>query len=895
MSIASRKILLNTIKSNPSRFKSLPELDLELGLESPKVGEVRTSRSRDILKETIQANPDKFKGISDFSFERKTIVPEVTEEKAPKGFLSTIKNIFGDIKRGLKRTPEAVGVDALNIVSSTADFALDMVANFVEREIREPLSRKPLAGKEQFGEFVFDEKAANERADKWISFYEKTLGKGTEKAKEFTQELRKKESLKPTDRWASATLREKFSAEHIAETVFQVGPGAVASMGAFAISMPVGFVVSAGSVADDVKTAALEAGVNKNAADNLGLGAGLLIAVVDKVVPDELFGPREKGAFMKGFARRLIKLGLIGGKEAGTEVLQENIQIAVESTFRDDIGFDEVATRNAMAGLGGLLGGAGAQMTVNFVNQIRTGDIGNVQNKQEVANNIARSEGVDIEARDAAITKERQDTLIAIAKDDDAHKLVTAEDFASIRFGTSPDTQIGVIEADRIVPRDPVDVESARFKALEKDILENGFKEPVVLTVLEDGTIETFDGSHRTVVGQRNQLGVPVLVTSGTIEGLGTVEDLYETVKEAPSIKDAEVGRDSIIEVELEKLKKGSIHKRDLQDTNVMMPDGSLRRTQLSHELLFKEFDLEDSGIVRVSTSSKDAGAKEINFEFLMEPTRKQLDRINTIDSKTDWIVNVDGEGIGGEFFTNSKSLKGSPIVELTGRKVTKTGLEGLEKPKPVSKKELEKKKSVPKKKVKVEAKKPKVIKVPATQLPVGEGKEKISRLEARVKGKLDLLKSGDVQKAKEVFGLTTYNQLNRAAQREMVSAWVAENTDDAMRVLQGEIDPPKGFLKSAIYVTLKELGVGDTELAVKLSTLMATRAGQEINFLQELDADNPVTMMEGIVKTKIEAFEKRTGKKADKKVKEEIKKIDKELKVPDKAQWEVFLESIKC
>lgn len=182
-------------------------------------------------------------------------------------------------------------------------------------------------------------------------------------------------------------------------------------------------------------------------------------------------------------------------------------------------------------------------------------------------------------------------------------------------------------------------------------------------------------------------------------------------------------------------------------------------------------------------------------------------------------------------------------------------------------------------------------VKVPATQMPVGEGKEKISRLEARMRGILDTATLAD----KEALGLATYNEMNQDANIAAAAKFVLENPDDALKVITGEIAPPQGVLVNSVLIAMKEAGRTDTALALRIATYANTRAGQEIGILAKLDPNNPVTMMEEIVRTRLESFEKRTGKKVAEKVKQEVANIEKKVKAPTASQWDTFLASIRC
>ena len=180
------------------------------------------------------------------------------------------------------------------------------------------------------------------------------------------------------------------------------------------------------------------------------------------------------------------------------------------------------------------------------------------------------------------------------------------------------------------------------------------------------------------------------------------------------------------------------------------------------------------------------------------------------------------------------------------------------------------------------------LIRVPETMLPVGEGVERVSRLEARMKGVLGNMS----REERELLGLSTYNQMNRDSQIAKVSEYVSNNPEEALKVLKGEIDPPSGMLINAIYVALKELGAVDTEIALKVASAFSTRSGQEINILSMIDKDSPVSMMEDVVRARIEGY-KRKGKDATQSIKRESDKI--KIRKPRSADWDSFLASIRC
>ncbi len=184
-----------------------------------------------------------------------------------------------------------------------------------------------------------------------------------------------------------------------------------------------------------------------------------------------------------------------------------------------------------------------------------------------------------------------------------------------------------------------------------------------------------------------------------------------------------------------------------------------------------------------------------------------------------------------------------------------------------------------------------KIIEVPKEQLPVGEGKVKASKLEARLKGVI----GSATQEQIDELGLSTYQTMNKADQIAKASEYVVNNQEEALQVLQGIKNPPKGIIPESIYVAIIELAKGDITLATKLSTLQATALGQRIGILSEIDKDNPVRLLNEVYKVREEEFKKRTGKTIKEATKNEVERIKKEIKIPDKYDWGAFLDSVEC
>lgn len=184
-------------------------------------------------------------------------------------------------------------------------------------------------------------------------------------------------------------------------------------------------------------------------------------------------------------------------------------------------------------------------------------------------------------------------------------------------------------------------------------------------------------------------------------------------------------------------------------------------------------------------------------------------------------------------------------------------------------------------------------VNVPRSQLPVAvtEGKEKVSKLEARMKG---VVGEATPEQIKEL-GLSTFKQMNQNDQIAKAADYVTKNPEDALRVLKGEIEPPKGLIPESIYIALTETAKGDLELATKLSSLQATSIGQRMGILRKLNKNSPVKIMGDIYKIREENIIKRTKKSVKENIDIETKEIKKKVKIPNKNDWNSFIDSIQC
>ena len=240
----------------------------------------------------------------------------------------------------------------------------------------------------------------------------------------------------------------------------------------------------------------------------------------------------------------------------------------------------------------------------------------------------------------------------------------------------------------------------------------------------------------------------------------------------------------------------------------------------------------------------------------------------------------------------NNQAAKGGTINSKKWREANKLADEywKIRDTKPVSLQEGGKKGILTQARQKVIEGKKEVVKVPKSQLPVGKGILKVSRLEARMKGSLDV----NPKEARQM-GLSVYKEATGGKERiKKLADYAVNNTDDAMAVLRGEKEPPAGFLRNDVYVALDNAAVGDQELATKLASYSSTRFGQEIETLKNLNPRSPVKYMTELMQRKIDII---GGKeKIAKAVRNQVYKSQKEIsKTLANTNWDAFVNSIRC
>lgn len=393
-------------------------------------------------------------------------------------------------------------VSFADLVTESLDFVTDYTANnLINKDLPQP-------------KFIAD---AN---DHWLKYYGEQEVAGnipTQKLKKFVDNLQNSNFIKSSPDWEKSSTKEKLTTK-LGETILNLSPSVLSSAAAFIINPVFGFAVSAASTANDIKDLGVEYGLPRDKAEKLGLSAGLLIGAIDKIVPDEVLTGDVKKKFVGGFTKRLVKISLTAGKEAGTEMVQEDIQLLAEKTFREDLGWDEVKTRNAMAGLGGLFGGVGFGLVGNF-------------SDTTVRKEILGREDVDA---GADITKEKPKTEPVEApvkkKVNYISSKVYAESLDNAKSGGSVDI-VNITVPERLDGEvDPNQIN------IVKSQIENGDKlNPIVIN--QEGVL--LDGFHRLTA--LKELGIEkanVVVQQTKSEA--KIEPVEETVTEKRQQKKTE-------------------------------------------------------------------------------------------------------------------------------------------------------------------------------------------------------------------------------------------------------------------------------------------------------------------------------------------------------------------
>jgi|TARA_R100001530_G_scaffold1410_1_gene2539 hypothetical protein len=156
------------------------------------------------------------------------------------------------------------------------------------------------------------------------------------------------------------------------------------------------------------------------------------------------------------------------------------------------------------------------------------------------------------------------------------------------------------------------------------------------------------------------------------------------------------------------------------------------------------------------------------------------------------------------------------------------------------------------------------VVTVPRSQLPIKDAKAKkgVSRLEARIKGivNLDNVEKAKIEAEEKGLDITIFDKISKPDQIRKASEYVHGASDqDIIDIIKGDKEPPRGILGNSVLIAAIEKAKLDknTGLAAKIGSLKATRLGQEIGILSEIDKLDAVSAIETIVRARAERVKK--------------------------------------
>lgn len=361
-------------KQTKDPFALKKQADQIFSLPTTQLQSVAPIQTKKTVPTKIFSKPSQEITQSIQNVQRTPEVKKVAPAKIESPFASSAqKLISGEGLEKVKQQGSRVATNLLSSTVKTAQFGFDyFVKNIVPK----------------VSEFIVPDEITTEltgmnksqRENKWKQISSEGLASNYNpvgQARKGVDALMKMDYMQADKEWENAPVIEKLTTR-AGQTMFEMGPSVVSSFIAYGLNPAFGFTTTVGSTAQDISDTAKEYGYEGKQADDIALGASLIIGLFDKIVPARIFKKGTKDAFIKSFGKRLANRSLeilkTGAKEAGTEMTQENLQLIAESVFRNDIGYDEIMTRNALSGFMGAIGGGG----VSAINSINRETIKNV-------------------------------------------------------------------------------------------------------------------------------------------------------------------------------------------------------------------------------------------------------------------------------------------------------------------------------------------------------------------------------------------------------------------------------------------------------------------------------------------------------------------------------------
>lgn len=422
-----------------------------------------------------------------------------------------------------------------------------------------------------------------------------------------------------------------------------------------------------------------------------------------------------------------------------------------------------------------------------------------------------------------------------------------------------------LLEAKNALNQDTTGIKSGAVERAKQEI-QSGTIRPINVRTLEDGTLFIEDGRHRLEayrqLGARN---VPIEDVTKFYEPEKTdVED--NLIQEARKYKSAE-----------EFVNGGS--KKLYHQTDQVFEDFDVSKAQGTGGIWFTDSKkaLETGEITSTGKGNimeRYINENELNLAGWDKYEKYGVDEL--IGQGYDGVKLPSGDETTYLLYETDKLKTKSQLIDIWNK---------ANKPK------------------KTDTKTTKEVKVPRSQLPVkepfGRGDKKVSRLAARLKNNLDTIT--EKQKAQ----IPSYSTISKEAQLKRASNLVINDEERAMRIIRGEEEAPSGLTDIAVgRAMIERAGIENNpelarnvSLALELTSLRATRAGQELAMLVGMDEMNPAVILTKLKQARIKALTK-ADKKTYKQVKvNEEKRLNENLRrtAPTKDAWADFLEEIKC
>lgn len=148
---------------------------------------------------------------------------------------------------------------------------------------------------------------------------------------------------------------------------------------------------------------------------------------------------------------------------------------------------------------------------------------------------------------------------------------------------------------------------------------------------------------------------------------------------------------------------------------------------------------------------------------------------------------------------------------------------------------------------------------------------------------------------------LAGYETINIKDQARRAAELIASDLDRVRQIVAGKQQLPDGLRAGMLIKAVEDYATetNDIELLQSLATspLVAETSvhAQELRLLAERDKSSVLSVMQDLASERAKIVEKRYKTSANKAIKQEVEKIKKEVKAPNKYSWNDFIKSIEC